>query len=344
MKKALHLFNLVLAFVSLSNVGLSQNCIDSSLIDPTMICFSVYAPVCGCDGVTYDNDCVATHWGGVTSFTPGPCAVSGNDCIDSTLINEDAACMDLYDPVCGCDSVTYSNSCYAVNFGGVTSYTSGPCNNGGVIIADPCMDLFLVDFGDCDMALGFGVINGQCASISGCGWIVDNIDYSLSLFPNLSDCQSCLGTEPINAEPCSDLSGIDFGACSMPLGIGIVNNACVSISGCGFVVNNVNYSNAFYPTMEACELCLGSNGITPMDETPFALYPNPTKDFITIRMQEEAYFHVDIINLEGQVLLAKQSSGIQVMQLDLSPLSAGIYLVRIQSEHSIQVARVVVED
>jgi hypothetical protein len=48
-------------------------------------------------------------------------------CIDSLLMDSTSACFDLYDPVCGCDGVTYGNSCYATIFGGVSSYVSGEC-------------------------------------------------------------------------------------------------------------------------------------------------------------------------------------------------------------------------
>ncbi len=39
-------------------------------------------------------------------------------------------CLDVYRPVCGCNGVTYSNSCYAY-IAGVKSYTEGTCEGGG---------------------------------------------------------------------------------------------------------------------------------------------------------------------------------------------------------------------
>ena len=52
--------------------------------------------------------------------------VQGGICIDSTLINDSILCTEEYDPVCGCNGVTYSNSCYA-DRSGVTLYISGEC-------------------------------------------------------------------------------------------------------------------------------------------------------------------------------------------------------------------------
>ena len=34
-------------------------------------------------------------------------------CIDSSLVNPEIFCAEIYDPVCGCDQVTYANACAA---------------------------------------------------------------------------------------------------------------------------------------------------------------------------------------------------------------------------------------
>ena len=49
-----------------------QICIDDSLIDPNTACLQIYDPVCGCDGNTYSNDCLATI-SGVINFKEGEC-------------------------------------------------------------------------------------------------------------------------------------------------------------------------------------------------------------------------------------------------------------------------------
>jgi len=204
-----------------SNDLIGDDCIDIDLIDLTALCSFLYAPVCGCNGVTYSNECVADNYSGVTEWTDGECdggsdcpevlgsmnqstgpcnwifevedsgdgvevtwnfgdassEVSGYiadhhyaadgeyvvtayysdlscdgvvlttvisvegcsgevDCIDQDQIDNDTLCTQQYEPVCGCNNVTYSNECYAYYYGGVTSWLEGECENQGCIYED----------------------------------------------------------------------------------------------------------------------------------------------------------------------------------------------------------------
>lgn len=51
-----------------------------------------------------------------------------NMCQDESIIDLEVVCTTQYEPVCGCDGVTYSNSCEAFNIYGIIAYSEGACN------------------------------------------------------------------------------------------------------------------------------------------------------------------------------------------------------------------------
>ena len=64
-------FIIIISLFSIS-CNKEANCIDESLIEPNKACTKEYRPVCGCNGITYSNTCLA-EGAGVALWTDGEC-------------------------------------------------------------------------------------------------------------------------------------------------------------------------------------------------------------------------------------------------------------------------------
>ena len=156
---------------------------------------------------------------------------------------------------------------------------------------------------------------------------------------------------------CVDVTGIDFGLCTMALGIGWVNDNCETVSGCDWVADSVDYTAAFFNSMDNCiEACfLASND--EINQLPHAFnlynnYPNPFNPVTTLRydLPEDALVNITIYDIMGRIVRtlinSQQNAGFKSIQWNAtndagSPLSAGLYLYKIQADNFVQTRKMV---
>jgi len=78
-----------------------------------------------------------------------------------------------------------------------------------------------------------------------------------------------------------------------------------------------------------------------INEGGYLIYPNPTKDFLNIESKNEFVesFSVQILNIEGKVLVNKDIPNTQKVSLSTTSLPAGMYFIRLFSDEDVQVIK-----
>ena len=99
---------------------------------------------------------------------------------------------------------------------------------------------------------------------------------------------------------------------------------------------NVSSGCSSAPFAVTVTVALGTNGF---DTANFKYYPNPTSGIITLSYSDEITA-VSVINMLGQIVLESKTNGNQV-QVDLSSLPSSAYFVKVESNTTSTVVKVI---
>lgn len=114
----------------------SQTLLSSSSGSFEMVCVDCAEPLCSSGQVlsTPKDSCLDCPVCIDDCKCPGGMRFDGENCLSS---DDKYACILLYDPVCGCNGKTYSNSCFA-NVEGLKRFTRGECSSSSGTISLTC--------------------------------------------------------------------------------------------------------------------------------------------------------------------------------------------------------------
>jgi hypothetical protein len=79
------------------------------------------------------------------------------------------------------------------------------------------------------------------------------------------------------------------------------------------------------------EFTIAGVGIENILAGQIRIFPIPTSKLITIQVGEPGEFSIEIISVNGQIILSRDFIG-EIYQIDLSPFQKGVYFITLRSK------------
>tara|TARA_B100001758_G_scaffold247942_1_gene268833 strand:+ start:41231 stop:42643 length:1413 start_codon:yes stop_codon:yes gene_type:complete len=302
-------------YFSSASLTVSPSCIDPSLIDSTAICNTMWDPVCGCDSVTYSNDCHAINFGGVTSWTQGPCA-SPTSC-DVEILGDSIIC-----------SFSTTQVLTATANGGTPPYTytwnNGLSNTSILTIISP--GTYCVTLTDAN-----GCTATDCITVS----VGDIPIYSVPSPPII-----CVGDSIILEIDTVGLSNIVW----VPLGTintfdRVVDFPLISTM---YVVEAIDLAGC--DRRGELEVIIDTCATSVMNIAPsqVLIFPNPSKGKMTISLPDFEFFDLVIYDIMGKIVLSESKVSQQYIIAE-NTLENGSFILQLIYEKGIITKKLIIE-
>lgn len=343
------------------------NNLPQSQWDPDYVCPDVFNPVCGCNGVTYKNECIATKHFGILDFYQGECDCTNKDIISKSILCTYTSQLQQFDPVCACNDKTYLNECKAVNENGLYITKYEPCS---------CIDTSFIN-------QNINCSHEQIFPWCGCdGNVYKN--YCEAIFHNgVMGKRECACIEPklINMEKnCNEIFHYDPvcgcdgrtypNECFATYKAGITKYNSIQKGPCPGTCKDSILTVPGFPCSDVFEPVCGCDNITYQNECEarykyglikwkkgactsrsndissdikLSFYPNPTTDNITITCPTEIVFNqYECLDINGKLLKTSFEIIKNNESIDLSWLSkSGIYFLKLKSAKNTVILKVI---
>lgn len=110
------------------------------------------------------------------------------------------------------------------------------------------------------------------------------------------------------------------------------------------VVVRFEFTSAFGNNLWLDNIYLGeTNAIQENEQIAVSIFPNPTKDNFTVKLDEASNVSVKVVDVNGKVVASQNVAGQAETTVDASALASGIYTVLISTDNGVATKKVVVE-